>query len=134
MPQLQLWRGRAEIRLESRDFKAAGDLIGKLQDKLQLSGISFGIAPETRRKLEDDLTAEAIATFRAKADAVSLAWKAKGYKLVQLSLGTNGGGMPHPVMMRSAKMMDAEAVAAPVLAGGESRIAVNVSGSIELQP
>ena len=105
-----------------------------LAARVTAAGISFGIAPETRRKLEDDLTAEAIATFRAKADAVSLAWKAKGYKLVQLSLGTNGGGMPHPVMMRSAKMMDAEAVAAPVLAGGESRIAVNVSGSIELQP
>lgn len=132
--KLESWRGRAELRLESRDFKAAGDLIGKLQDKLQLSGISFAVAPDTRRKLEDDLTAEAIAAFRAKADVVSLAWKAKGYKLVQMSLGSNGGGMPHPVMMRSAKMMDAEAVSAPELAGGETRLTVNVSGAIELQP
>ncbi len=35
---LQGWRGRAEIRLESRDFEAASALIGKLQAGMQLGG------------------------------------------------------------------------------------------------
>lgn len=130
--KLESWRGRAEIRIESRDFKAAGELIGKLQEKLQLNGIHFSVAAETRRKLEDSLTAEAIDSFRTRAVAVQKAWGAKGYKLVQMSLGTAGGGAPQPVMMRATKMMD-EAAATPEFAGGETRLTVNVSGSIELQ-
>lgn len=130
--KLESWRGRAEIRLESRDFKAAGELIGKLQDKLQLNGVSFSVAPDTRRKVEDSLTAEAITAFRARAESIRSAWEAKSYKLVQMSLGTSGGGMPQPIMMRAAKAMDAETT--PSFAGGESRLAVNVSGSVELQP
>lgn len=131
--KLEGWRGRAEIRIESRDFKAAGELIGKLQEKLQLNGIHFSVAADTRRKLEDSLTAEAISSFRARAESVQTAWGAKGYKLVQMSLGTAGGGAPQPVMMRAAKMMDESAVT-PEFAGGETRLTVNVSGSIELQP
>lgn len=132
--KLESWRGRAEIRLESRDFKAAGELIGRLQDKLQLNGVSFSVAPETRRKTEESLTAEAIGAFRAKAESVQTAWNAKGYRLVQMSLGTNGGGMPQPLLMRASKMMDAEAVSAPAFEGGESRLTISASGSIELQP
>lgn len=132
--KLESWRGRTEIRIEARDFKAAGELIGKLQEKFQLNGIHFSVAADTRKKLEDTLTAEAIDSFRTRADAVQKAWGAKGYKLVQMSLGTAGGGMPQPVMMmRSAKMMD-ESAASPEFAGGETRITVNVSGSVELQP
>lgn len=131
--KLEGWRGRAEIRIESRDFKAAGELIGKLQEKFQLNGIHFSVAAETRRKLEDSLTAEAIASFRNRAEAVQKAWGAKSYKLVQMSLGTAGGGNPQPVMMRAAKMMDESAVT-PEFAGGETRLTVNVSGAIELQP
>ena len=132
--KLESWRGRAEIRLESRDFKAAGELIGRLQEKLQLNGVSFSVAPETRRKTEESLTAEAIGAFRTKAESVQTAWNAKGYKLVQMSLGTNGGGMPQPLLMRASKMMDAEAVSAPAFEGGESRLTISASGSIELQP
>lgn len=132
--KLEGWRGRAEIRLESRDFKAAGELIGVLQERLQLNGISFSVAPDTRQKLEDSLTTEAIASFRTRADTIRKAWNAKDYKLVQMSLGTGGGGQPQPLMMRAAKAMDAESVPASEFAGGETRLTVNVSGSIELQP
>lgn len=132
--KLESWRGRSEIRLESKDFKAAGELIGKLQEKLQLNGITFTVAPDTRRKVEDSLTTEAINSFRTRADTVRTAWNAKNYKLVQMSLGTAGGGGPQPLMMRSAKVMDAESAPAQEFAGGETRLTVNVSGSIELQP
>lgn len=132
--KLESWRGRAEIRLESKDFKAAGELIGKLQEKLQLNGISFTVAPDTRRKVEDGLTTEAINSFRTRADTIRSAWSAKSYTLVQMSLGTASGGMPPPIMMRAAKMMDAESAPAPEFAGGETRLTVNISGSIELKP
>lgn len=132
--KLESWRGRAEIRLETKDFKAAGELIGKLQEKLQINGINFVVSPESRRKVEDSLTSEAIASFKARADAIRSAWSAKGYKLVQMSLGSAGGPMPYMPMMRTMKATEADGAPAQELAGGDTRLVVNVSGSIELQP
>lgn len=133
--RLENWRGRAEIRLESRDFKAAGELIGKLQEKLQLNGLSFVVAADTRRKVEDDLTTEAITAFKTRAETIRKAWSAKDYKLVQMSLGSAGAPPAYAPMMRAMKMADsAEAMPAHDIAGGETRLVVNVSGSIELQP
>ncbi len=130
--KLESWRGRAEIRLETRDFKAAGDLIGQLQEKLQIGGINFVVSADSRRKVEDGLTAEAIAAFKARAESIRNSWGAKDYKLVQMSLGSAGGPMPYMPVMR--KMADAESASAQNFAGGDTRLVVNVSGSIELQP
>lgn len=132
--KLESWRGRTEIRLETKDFKAAAELIGKLQEKLQINGINFVVSADSRRKVEDSLTAEAIAAFKTRAEAIRTAWNAKGYKLVQMSLGSAGGPMPYMPMMRTMKAAEADGVPAQDLAGGDTRLAVNVSGSIELQP
>jgi predicted secreted protein len=132
--KLESWRGRAEIRLESKDFKAASELIAKLQEKMQMNGVSFVVSADTRRKVEDSLTAEAISAFKTRADAIRSAWNAKGYKLVQMNLGSAGGPMPYMPMMRAMKSAEADAAPAQDMAGGETRLVVNVSGSIELQP
>lgn len=132
--KLESWRGRAEVRLESRDFKAASELIAKLQGTLQLNGVTFSVAPDTRRKVEEAMTTEAIASFRARAETVRGAWAAKGYRLVDMNLGSAGGPQPYMAMMRAGKAIDAEAVPAQDMAGGDTRLVVNVSGSIELQP
>lgn len=133
--KLQSWRGRAEIRLESKDFKAASELIAKLQEKMQLNGLTFEVAPDTRRKVEESLTAEAIGAFRSRAEGIRTAWNAKGYQLVYMNLGSAGGPMPPQPMMRMEKTMSAaDAVPAQDVAGGETRLVVTASGSIELQP
>ncbi|HEX4869578.1 MAG TPA: SIMPL domain-containing protein [Moraxellaceae bacterium] len=133
--KLESWRGRAEIRLESRDFKAASELIAKLQDRLQLNGVTFSVAPETRRRIEEAMTTEAIAAFRARAETVRGAWNAKGYRLVDMNLGSAGAPPPFMPMVRAMKSMDAaESVPAQDVAGGDTRLVVNVNGSIELQP
>lgn len=132
--KLESWRGRAEIRLESKDFKATSELIAKLQEKMQLNGINFSVSQEARRKVEDNLTAEAIAAFRARAEKITTAWNAKGYRLVYMNLGSAGNPMPYQPMMRM-KTMDAAAESVPAqdMAGGETRLIVTVSGSVELQ-
>jgi predicted secreted protein len=131
--KLESWRGRAELTLESKDFKAAGELLSQLQDKLQLQGLNFVVSEETRQAAEKKLTTDAIAAFREKADAVRVAWGAKSYSLVQMNLGSSGGGggYPRPPMVMMMKMADAAPAAE--MAGGDSRISVNVSGSIELK-
>jgi len=132
--KLESWRGRAEIRLESKDFKAAGELINRLQEKLQMNGISFVVSADTRSKTESILTTEAIASFKTRAEAIRSAWAAKSYRLVQMNLGSAGGPAPYMPMIRTMKAADTGSAPAQDLAGGETRLVVNVSGSIELQP
>lgn len=130
------WRTRAELVLESRDFIAAGKLIGALQSQLQLTGVHFAVSPEARAEAQNELIGEAIAAFRARADLAAKGFGASAWKLIQTSIGTDDP-QPPPMYkgMLAAARMDATAeVAAPEMAAGASRLRVVVSGSIELQP
>jgi predicted secreted protein len=131
--QIDAWRGHGDIRIESRDFKAAGELIMQLQNTLQLSDVQFGIAPDTRINIESALITEAIKAFQSRADAIRLAVGAKNYKTVHFSINT--GGMPprYPIaMMHSRAVADAE-IPAPEFASGETRMTVQINGTIEIQ-
>ena len=132
--QIDVWRGHGEIRLESRDFKAASELIMQLQALLQLSGVQFTIAPDTRAQIENALITEAIKSFQARAEAICAAVGTQSYKTVHFSI--NSGGMPprYPVrMMHGAAMADASMIPAPEFAGGENSMTVQISGTIETQ-
>jgi predicted secreted protein len=127
------WRGRSEIRLESRDFQAASALIGKLQSTLQLSSLSFSVAPETRRQAENELIADAVKAFRARADIARAALGGKGYRLRRMAINTSGSAPPPRPMMRAMAASASPEVAAPQFEGGLSSVTVSVSGAIEVQ-
>jgi predicted secreted protein len=131
--QINGWHGRGELSLESRDFKAAGDLIAELQSTLQLGNVQFMISHDLREKVENDLIAEAIHVFQKRAEAVQTAMGAKSYKTVHFSINQGGYQQPYPMaaMMRGAAVADA--VAAPEFAGGDSRLTVSINGTIEAQ-
>lgn len=122
------WRVRQELRLESGDFAAATELIGKLQASLALASLALTVSPDARRQAENALTAEAIAAFEERARVVRDAMKAKGYRVKELQVG--GGAQPRP-MMAQVRSMAAEA--APAVEPGTSRILITVSGTVQLQ-
>lgn len=131
--QIDAWRGHAGLRLESRDFKSAGELIMQLQATLQLTGLSFTLSPESRTQLESDLLTEAIKAFQHRADTIRTAMGARAYRTVHFSIN---GGIP-PVyaksMMRAAPMAMEADIPQPDFAGGDTRMTLQVSGTIELQ-
>jgi len=128
------WRGRAEIRLESKDFKATSQLISELQQNFQTESINFTVSDEQRKKVENELMIEASKGFQQRAQMVSQAWNKSGYNLVSLNLNTSNY-VPQPMMMRAslAKFASAEAAPAQDVAAGESKITVNANGSIQLK-
>jgi len=126
------WRARHELRLESRDFAAATKLIGKLQGALQLAGMEFKVAPDSRRKVENELITEAIAAFNQRAEIVRTSLKAGSYKLKEMNIVTSAPGM-HQAFAASSAMRTAEAFAAPAVEAGSSEVSVNVSGTIKLE-
>lgn len=132
--QLQGWRGRAELRLETRDFAAGSALIGKLQATLQLAGINFSVSPEARRSVENELIAEAIAAFRARAEIAQKALAGKGFKLQKISISTGSSGPPPRLMLAQARAASmADGVAPPPAEAGSSIISVNVNGAVEIE-
>jgi len=129
--KIEGWRGHAELRLESQDFKSMGELIAQMQEQMQLEGVHFSLAADTRKQVENSLIGEAIDAFRKRASAVSAAMGGGGYKIVRMSI-SQGGTYPGPrPMMARAALSDA-AMPAPEFAGGESTIKVQISGTIEV--
>ena len=93
------WRGRAEVRLESTDFKAASQLVSELQQNFQTQSISFSVSDAQRKKVENELMVEASKNFQQRAQALAQAWNKSGYNLVNINLNTsNYGGQPVPRM------------------------------------
>ncbi|MGE5385473.1 MAG: SIMPL domain-containing protein [Betaproteobacteria bacterium] len=126
--QIESWRMRSELLLESRDAATMGELLGKLQANLLMAGLSAAPAPETRSKAEERAILDAIATFHARAKVVAGTF-GKPYRIKSLSVSTQGG--PVMPMFKAQRMALAEAAPAPVEAG-ESQVTAVVSGQIEI--
>ena len=131
--QLQGWRGRAEIRLETRDFAAGSALIGKLQASMQLAGVGFSVSPEARKAAENELIAEAITAFRARAEIVQKAMAGKGFRIERLNISTGQNSPPPRLMMATARTPSEAAMAPPPVEAGASIVTVAVGGAIEVQ-
>lgn len=128
--KIEGWQMRSELVLESRDLAAVSELLGELQQrKLAVGQVSQMPSPETRRKVEDEATRDAIRAFQARAEVIAAAL-GKPWKIKQLAVSQQGGALPVPVF-RAAKAMLAEAAPAP-LEAGESQLTTTVSGQIEL--
>ena len=125
------WRVRQELRLESADFAAMSELIGKLQASLVMAGMQLSVSPEARRTAENALISEALAAFDERARVVREAMKAKGHRVRDLQI--SGADQPRPMMGVQARAMSAESVAPPAIEAGATRITMTVSGTIQLQ-
>ncbi len=132
--KLKEWRGRAEVRVQSTDFKAASQLVSELQQTFQTQSINFSVSDAQRKKVENELMVEASKSFQQRAQMLSQAWNKSGYNLVNLNLNTNSY-FPQPVMRASmAKFAVTEsAVADQDMAAGESKITVNANGTIQFK-
>lgn len=126
------WRMRSELLIESRDFGAVSELLGRLQQmRLAVGDITQMPSPETRRQVEDEAMREAIRAFQNRA-AVVAEQLGKGWKIKQMHIN-QGGGSPVPIMRGArAAMLAADAAPAPIEAG-ESTITTHVTGQIELE-
>ena len=122
------WRSRSEISLEGEEFRRMAEAIGKLQALMQLGGVEFSVSPAARAKAEETLTQSAIAEFLRKAEQVAKGFKGSGFNVLEATVSADSGFIPpRPMMMKS---MAAEAVSAPDLQGGTSRVTVTVNGTI----
>jgi predicted secreted protein len=132
--QITGWRTRAEIVLESRDFKAVSALAGALQPGMKLASMQFSLSRAAREAADASLLNEALAKFQERARQIAKGLGFPGYQLGQITVRNEGPIRPQPVMYRM-QAAAAEGAPGPVPAeGGKNAVTVFVSGSVVLGP
>lgn len=124
------WQGTTELIIEGRDTAAISQLTGKLQT-LTVARVNFSLSREAREKVESDVAAQAIARFRAQADAYAKQFGFAGYTIREVNVNTGGEG-PQPVPMMRAQMAPAMADAALPVEAGRANVTATVGGSVQM--
>jgi predicted secreted protein len=131
--RISAWRGRAEVRLESKDFAAVSKLAGDLASQMQVQNIAFSLSREARAAVEGKLADEAIASFKNKAQQTAKAFGYGSYTIRTVHVGQAGAVTPMPRAYMAKGVMAAEAMSAPVpVEGGKAQVTVTVSGSVQM--
>lgn len=133
-PKIVGWRERAEVTLTSQDFQALSAVMSDLSGDLQIESMGFKVSDKALEAQESEMLSRAMAEFRSKAQSVSTAFGARGYGLVNVSVGEVSPG--YDIQMRAAPMMAFKVSrgieAAPEIAGGESKFSLTINGTIQM--
>lgn len=124
------WVASQSIRLESDDFEQTSKALQLLQERLQVQGMQLKAKPETRKKAEDQLINRALEAFKQRATLVQTNMGAPGYRIMNLSINTNGAQPRHNYRTDTMEM---SVQSAPAISAGTSSVTVNVSGQIQLE-
>lgn len=125
------WQGSTELVVEGRDTQAIAQLTSRITT-LSIARVGFSLSREARERVEADVSAQAIARFRARAEAVSKQFGMGGHVIreVAVSTGDPGPGPIQPMMRaQSSRAMVEESL--PVEAG-KAQVTATVSGSIQM--
>jgi predicted secreted protein len=129
-PIIAGWSGTAELIVEGRDTAAISALAGRIRT-LTVARTGFSISREAREKVEAEVSAMAIARFRARADELAKQFGFGGWTLREVVVSSEGGQPPMPVPMMRAQAAPAAEMALPVEAG-TGTVSASVSGSVQL--
>jgi predicted secreted protein len=126
------WIAEQDLRLTSEDPSALLQLVGGLQEAgLNLNGLGWQVDEATRRKVQDELTIEAIGTLRQRAAAIA---ESVGMRVANIDTLRVGGAMEGP---RPMMAMRAEAMAGappPTALPDLETVSANVEAEIVLSP
>lgn len=128
----QGWRGQQDLELEGEDTRRISDLVGKLQERLQVKTIRFSVSDRKRHAVENQLIGQALDAFRERAGIIGDNLQASSFRVVEINVDTATRRPPVPYQARMSSMAMEEAAPVAVEAG-ESQVTVTVSGTIELQ-
>lgn len=125
------WHVQGEVILTSKDMKALASLAGKLSESMQLRSMTFQLSEQRRFEEEQKLLGLAAANFKGKAAFAARAFGYNTYVLKDVSVNQAGMAPPPPRPMMMMAKGRAESASLPT-EGGDSEVAVTVSGSVVL--
>jgi len=126
------WVAQQDLRLTSEDPAALLELIGDLQERgLNLNGLNWQIDDATRREVQSELTIEAIATLRQRAEAIAASVGMRVGNIDVLRVGAAMEG-PRPMMAMRAEAM--ASAPPPTALPDQEMVSAHVEAEITLSP
>lgn len=126
------WQGSAELVIEGRDTNAIAQMMGRIQT-LTIGRVSWSLSREAREKVESEVTAQAIARFRSRADEVARQFGMSGYTLREVSVSGNEPANAPPVMVMRAQAARGAADESLPVEAGKAQVSATVSGTVQLR-
>ena len=123
------WRAVQQMELKSTNITKLSELVGDLQERLQVKSMNFSPTKDTRKRYEDELIEEAMIAFKQRVEIVKKHMDNKNVRIVNIHVNT-GGGISRPVYAEN-RMMAMSSKSAPAVEAGTSKITVTVSGSVQ---
>jgi predicted secreted protein len=126
------WHGSQSLTLSSDAPAALLDLVGALQQQgLVTSGLAYQLSPETQRKAEDALTAEALGDLRRRADRIAADLGMSVQQLRDVVVGNAQTEGRPPIAMRMM-LGKADAPTPPAAEPGDATVSVTVEATVWL--
>lgn len=130
------WQGQAELVLEGKDSQRVAAAAGRLTSAtggMTMAGVGYSISRELAEKHEAELTAQAIAKYRAKAADYAKQFGFSGFLLRDISVqAAEQGGGPRPLMPYARAQVSMSSDAPVPVEPGKGQISATVSGSVAL--
>ncbi len=124
------WQGTAELLVEGKDAAAIAQLTGRISS-MSIARVGYSLSKEQREKVEGDVSAQAIAHFKARATEYSRQFGFNGYSIGEVTVNSSvSGNMPMAAPPMRFKAMAASADEALPVEAGKATVSVTVNGSV----
>jgi len=124
------WQGSAELVVDGRDMQAIGQLTGRITT-LTINRVGYNLSRELREKSEGEVSAQAIARYRAKAADYAKQFGYAGYAIREVNVNANEQISPRFAATQMKAMAVSSDEALPV-EPGKGTVTVNVSGTVQM--
>lgn len=139
-PQIIGWRVGQSLEVKTLNLTNLPKTAAAAQKVLALSNLNFGLSPATLKKLDEERIA---ATYKNLNERIASIAMAMGRNRADATIDTvdfEGSGKyaneiqaAPPMMMKTARMNDAAAVAEPSFEPGETTLQMNVVGKVRFK-
>lgn len=126
------WRGQQSLTLTLENKPGLVQILAKIQPYLAYQSMQFGISEELKQELMAKLTTRAIQRFRAQANRIAQGFMVPSYKIIETRIDTPNYANPRPYVARSEMAMMSAKMTAPTVKAGQSKLTVNIAGTILL--
>ena len=130
-PVINGWQGTAELTVQGKDIAAIAQLSGRIQT-MSIARVGYTLSREAREKVETEVTAQAIARWRAKAAAMAQQFGYSGYSVREVNVATNDFQQPPQPMLMKASRASAGADEALPTEAGKGEVSATVSGAAQM--
>ena len=124
------WRVSQELQLKSQNMASLSEVIGELQEKLQVRQMQFSASKQTRDQIENELIEEAMQAFKRRAAIIKKHMQDKDYRIVNLHINSNGQ-RPQLRHAQRGGMQSMALDSGPAVEAGTSTIMITISGSVQ---